>query len=67
MTQKKSQKPSTTEPRVPDEEFAENDGRMTDEEFKAWSDGVAREMLDSLNKHAGEHEDGRWNSAPSSR
>lgn len=52
--QKVSKESSTTDLKV-----AENDGKMTNEAFKAWSDGIARAMVDSLNAHAGEHEDGR--------
>ncbi len=32
-----------------------NDGEMTSEEFKDWSEKIAQAMVDSLNKHAGEH------------
>jgi len=52
--QKESTSPSTVERKAP-----ENDVKMTDEEFAAFADGIARAMCDSLNKHAGEHEDGR--------
>jgi len=52
MTKEKSQTPSIGEPKAPDE-----DVRMTEEELKAFADGIAREMLDNLNTYAGQHED----------
>ncbi len=51
MTKEESQTPSIGEPKAPDE-----DVRMTREEFKAFADGIAREMCDNLNKYAGQHE-----------
>jgi len=57
--QTESTSPSTTEAK-------ENDHQESRGTLKEYADRLAKEMLDSLNKHAGEHEDGRWNSAPSS-